>query len=104
MRFSGQQRQRGALAGLDGPVALCADALSLRDERLASLLYPALHAVAGGAVEQSGSLGLAQILWDSRRTLPLPGHPARSLFSRLCVRLLWDSSEPHGRNFSSVNG
>ena len=31
MRFPGQQRQRGPLAGLDGPVALRPDAFSLRD-------------------------------------------------------------------------
>jgi hypothetical protein len=69
-----------------------------------SLLYAALHAVAGGAVEESGSLGFAAVLWDSRWTLPLPGHPARRLFSRLCLRLLWDSSKPPRRNSSCVNG
>jgi Transposase DDE domain len=68
-----------------------------------SLLYAALHAVAGGAVEKSGSLGVAELLWDSSWTLPLSGYPASCLFSRLCLRLLWDSTKPHRRKFSSVN-
>ena len=68
-----------------------------------SLLYAALHALAGSAVEESGSLGFAQFLWDSRRALPLYSHPTRRLFSRICLRLLWDSSKPHRRKFSSVN-
>jgi hypothetical protein len=32
VRFPGQQRKRGPLAGLDGTVALRIDALSLRDQ------------------------------------------------------------------------
>jgi IS4 transposase len=32
VRFPGQQRQRGPLAGLDGALALCIDAVSLRNQ------------------------------------------------------------------------
>jgi len=51
--FHRQQRKRGPLAGLDGTVALCPDAFSLRDQLLESLLYQALHAAASRALEKN---------------------------------------------------
>ena len=53
MRFPGQQRQRGSLAGLDGTIALRLDALYVRDQHLESLFYQALHAAASGALEKN---------------------------------------------------
>jgi len=53
VRFLGQQRQRGPLAGLDGAVALRADVFSMRDERLEPLFHQALHAATNRAVEKN---------------------------------------------------
>ena len=59
MRFLGQQRQRGPLAGLDGAVALRADAFSVRDERLEPFFHQALHAAKSRALEKNRSVGFA---------------------------------------------
>jgi hypothetical protein len=52
VRLPGQQRKCGPQAGLDGTVALCLDAFSLRDQELESL-YQAIHAAASGALEKN---------------------------------------------------
>ena len=59
VRFPRQQRKCGPLAGLDGTVALCLDAFSLRDQQLESLLYQAIHAAASGALEKNRPVGFA---------------------------------------------
>ena len=53
MRFPGQQRQRGPLAGLDGTFALRVDAVSQRDQSLESLFYQAIHAAASRTLEEN---------------------------------------------------
>src|SRR5207249_10988160 len=53
VRFPGQQRQRGPVAGLDGAIALRPDAFSVRDEQLEPLFYKALHAATSRALEKN---------------------------------------------------
>jgi hypothetical protein len=91
VRFPGQQRQRGPLAGLDGVVALRADAFSVRDERLEPLFHQALHAATSRALEKIGSVGFAQILWDSRWTFSVSCYAAERLFPGIRLAKLWDS-------------
>ena len=51
--FLGNSANAVPLAGLDGTVALCPDAFSLRDQSLESLLYQVVHAAASRALEKN---------------------------------------------------
>ena len=53
VRFPGQQRKRGPLAGLDGAVALRPHAFSVCNERLEPLFYEALYAATARAVDKN---------------------------------------------------
>src|SRR5688572_1322157 len=70
-RLSGQQRQRGALADLDGAVAVRIAALPGFSEPVVTELYASVGAVPQHFVAQNRTAGVAQVLWDSRPHRPL---------------------------------
>src|SRR6266478_8392431 len=89
-RLSRAQRQRRALAGVDGPAGVSAVALLRLPQPVGPQLQPAFHAAALGAVAETGTAQPARTLWDSRRRRPLPGHARSGLFARFGMKL-WDS-------------
>ena len=78
--FLGHQRQRRALASLDGTPGLRPAALFRRGAWLASQLHPPLYPLARRTLAALGPRQPAPTLWDSTRRFRVHRHPATALF------------------------
>src|ERR1017187_639668 len=88
--FPGHQRQRRAFAGLDGAPGLFTLAGSGFSIGVGPQLQPPLYHHSCFPLEKMGPVGFAASLWDSRRSLSIPGPTGAGLLSRNRVKL-WDS-------------
>src|SRR5438094_572142 len=90
-RLFGQQRQRGALAGVDGAVGLRVAALRRFYQRMDSFLCALVHAGARGVVAEMGVNPVVENLWDSPVAMPAASAASAGLFARFGMNL-WDST------------
>jgi len=89
--LSGQQRQRRALAVVDGAAGVCAAALPGMGQPVGAQFSASVGGDPGRALEQTRFAGAAQKLWDSRRLVSMFGAAPAGVFTGPGALELWDS-------------